>query len=139
MTNAFGIGVHDHCVLDLARARGNECARAFQLNDADAAGVDRCQRLDKAQAWASSRYRAALQASRIVAQGAFENADPLRPSIGSSQSRASVAAAGAGRVGIGPRIIALRFVPKTPGVDCRAEAIALAAKFDPGRKSMRRA
>src|SRR5262249_50089576 len=40
---------HDHPVLDRARARGHERARALQLDHADAADVRRLQRLPEAQ------------------------------------------------------------------------------------------
>ncbi len=47
--HALGVGVHDHPVLDLARARGDEHARVLELDDADAAHVHRRQRVAVAE------------------------------------------------------------------------------------------
>src|SRR5581483_841173 len=47
--HALAVGVNHHTRFGAARARRNENARAFQLDDADAAGVNRSQRLEIAE------------------------------------------------------------------------------------------
>src|SRR5437899_13007177 len=49
--DALRVGVDDHSVRGLTRAGGDERARALELDDADAADVDRRQRLAVAERW----------------------------------------------------------------------------------------
>ena len=49
VAHALAVGMDHHARLGLARAGGNEHARALELDDADAAGVDRRQRLQIAE------------------------------------------------------------------------------------------
>src|SRR5208282_2065892 len=50
-TNPFRIGSDHHAVLGLARAGGNERPRTFQLDNTDAADVDRRERFKEAERW----------------------------------------------------------------------------------------
>ncbi len=97
MAHALGIGLDLHPGLDLARAGRHEDARALDLDDADAADVDRREVLERSTA-SACRCPAARQASRIVVPAGHGDGRAVdrELDVGRASTGGGAAAAGSG-------------------------------------------